>query len=389
METGLEPSASRHKAWRFIVAIGVVSLFADMTYEGARSIIGPYLATLGAGAFLVGVIGGGGEFLGYAVRWFAGRGADRSGRHWMFIYVGYALNLLAVPCLALTGTLGAAAGLVAGERLGKGIRTPPRDALIARAGTAVGHGAGFGLHEFLDQLGALVGPLLVAGLVYLAGYRAGFAVLAVPALAALATLVVAQRFQVRPRTDRASKRAPLPHVFWFWLGFAALATAGFAHFALIAFHLATHGHMNPVLIPVLFAVAMVSEGLAGLLLGRLSDRAGAWLVAVFPVSGLAGAVLLFLLPGVGRWLGAVVWGVGLGVQAVLLRARIARTIGEGRRGEAFGLLDTAMGASWFAGSMVLGALYEIAPAGLVAGAAGLEFLALLWLAVGLWRTTRG
>ncbi|MGH8273062.1 MAG: hypothetical protein ACRES9_02220 [Gammaproteobacteria bacterium] len=122
--------------------------------------------------------------------------------------------------------------------------------------------------------------------------------------------------------------------------------------------------MTPAFIPVLFAVAMASEGLAGLLLGRLSDRAGTWLLAVFPIAGLVGAILLFLLPGVGRWLGAVVWGVGLGVQAVLLRAQIARTVGGGRRGEAFGLLDTAMGASWFAGSMILGALYGLAPAGL-------------------------
>lgn len=377
-------NALRRGAWRFVVAIGVVSLFADMTYEGARSIVGPWLATFGASAFLVGVIGGGGEFLGYAVRWFAGRGADRSGRHWIFIYIGYALNLIVVPCLALTASLGAAAGLVVSERFGKGIRTPPRDALLARAGESVGHGAGFGLHEFLDQLGALVGPLVVAGLVFLAGYRAGFAVLAVPAVAALAALVVAQRFQVRPQVARTSVPAPLPRAFWQWLAFAALATAGFAHFTLIAFHLATRGHMTPALIPVLFAVAMASEGLAGLLLGRLSDRMGAWLLAVFPLSGLAGAILLFLLPAAGRWLGAVVWGAGLGVQAVLLRAQVARTVGEGRRGEAFGLLDTAMGASWFAGSMILGALYGLAPAALVIGAIVLEAAALVWLAGMRW-----
>lgn len=379
-----QTSDPRRVAWRFVLALGVVSLFADMTYEGARSIVGPWLATLGASAFLVGVIGGGGEFLGYAVRWFSGRGADKSGRHWVFMYAGYALNLIVVPCLALTGSLGAAAGLIVGERVGKGVRTPPRDALIARAGAVVGHGAGFGVHEFLDQLGALVGPLIVAGLVVLAGYRGGFAILAVPAVLALASLVVAHRFQVRPAAGRPRSRAPLPRVFWYWVVFAALATAGFAHFVLIAFHLATHGHMTPALIPVIFAVAMASEGLSGLLLGRLSDRRGAALLAAFPVCGLVGAILLFLLPGIGRWLGAVVWGAGLGAQAVLLRAQVARSVDASRHGEAFGLIDTAMGASWFAGSMILGALYGVMPAALVIGAVVIEAAALVWLASMRW-----
>ncbi|HEX5313829.1 MAG TPA: MFS transporter, partial [Gammaproteobacteria bacterium] len=282
----------RRGAWRFVVVIGVVSLFADMAYEGARGIVGAYFYQLGAGALLVGVIGGGAEFLGYAVRWFAGRGADVSGRHWLFIYGGYALNMIAVPCLALTGTVGAAAALVAGERVGKGVRTPPRDALLARAGEVVGHGAGFGRHEFLDQLGAIAGPLIVAAVVVVAGYRAGFAVLAIPAAAALAALAFARRFEIQPRQATATA-GRLPRAFWSWVIFAALATAGFAHFSLVAFDLAKIGFM-PALIPVLFAVAMAAEGVAGWVFGHLSDRTGAMLLAGFPLCGLAGTVLLFL-----------------------------------------------------------------------------------------------
>ncbi|MGH8428151.1 MAG: MFS transporter [Gammaproteobacteria bacterium] len=377
---------SRRSAWRFIVAIGVVSLFADMTYEGARSIVGPYLGSLGASALLVGVIGGGAEFLGYAVRWFSGRGADASGRHWLLMYAGYALNLISVPFLALTGTLGAAAGLVVGERLGKGIRTPPRDALLARAGTEVGQGAAFGLHEFLDQSGALLGPLIVAGLVLLGGYRAGFAVLAVPAVLALVALVFARRFQKFPTAVPVPiERGRLPRRFWLWLIFAALATAGLAHFVLIAFHLAQVGHFPLALIPVIFAVGMASEGLASLVLGRLSDRLGPGLLVLFPLGAAAGTALLFLLPGVWRWIGVVCWGIALGVQTTLLRTQVAGVVAVHRHAEAFGLLDTVMGASWFVGSVVLGALYEITPAALVAGAVVLEILALLWLVTQLWR----
>lgn len=378
-------AAERRGAWRFIVAIGVVSLFADMTYEGARSIVGPYLGTLGASALMVGVIGGGAEFLGYAVRWLSGRGADTSGRHWTLMYAGYALNMLSVPFLALTTALGPAAGLVVGERLGKGVRTPARDALLARAGGIVGHGISFGLHEFLDQIGALIGPLIVAGLVALAGYRAGFAVLAIPAAAALVCLAVARRFEAKPQTERSSSRTKLPRVFWGWTGFAVLATAGYSHFALVSFHLAAHGELSLPLIPVIFAVAMGAEGLAALGAGRLGDRFGALPVAAFPLCGAGGVAMLFLGGAAPAWGGAVLWGAGLGVQSSLLRAQVARIVPEERRGEAFGLLDTGIGAGWLAGSAALGALYDIAPGALVAGTAALEFVALVWLGVMLWR----
>lgn len=383
-----EESIQRRDAWRFVVAIGIVSFFADMTYEGARSIVGPYLGSLGASALLVGIIGGGAEFLGYAVRWFSGRGADASGRHWLFMYAGYALNLLSVPFLALTSTLGGAAGLVAGERLGKGVRTPPRDALIARAGSLVGQGASFGLHELLDQAGALLGPLIVAALLALSGYHAAFAILALPAVAALISLVFAQRVQHFRTVVRTGERGRLPRQFLFWLVFAALATAGLAHFVLISFHLAQVAHLPLALIPVIFAVGMASEGLASFLLGRLSDRIGPSLLMLLPLAAAVGGILLFLLSGLYLWLGVICWGVAMGVQTTLLKAQVARVVPAERHGEAFGLLDTVIGASWLVGSIVLGALYGLTPSALVVGTLVFEALALLWLIVGrnAWRT---
>lgn len=372
------PETSHRKAaWRFVVAMGVVSLFADMTYEGARSIIGAYLYHLGAGAVLAGLIGGGAECLGYAVRWLSGRGADATNRHWLFLYSGYALNLLAVPFLALTGSLGSAAALITAERLGKGVRSPPRDALLARAGEQLGHGSAFGLHQFLDQLGALSGPLIVAALVLSSGYKAGFAILAAPAVAALVTLVAAQRLQIRPLA-RSRHLERLPRSFWLWIVFVMLSTAGFAHFTLVAFDLAAVG-FGPAFIPVLFAIAMASEGLTALLLGRLSDRRGFLLLAGFPLCGLVGTAFLFLGSAWVPWVGAVVWGAGLGIQGAVVRAQVARSVGEGRRGEAFGLLDTMTGVAWLAGSVLLGALYTVSPEALTALSALLEVAALGWL----------
>jgi hypothetical protein len=154
-------------ALRFVVGIGLVSLFADFTYEGGRSISGPFLAVLGASPLLVGAVAGVGEFRGYLVRLFSGRLTDRTGQHWLLMYLGYALNLLSVPALALAGGTADASALLFLERLGKGLRTPARDALLSRAGKEVGQGKVFGLHELLDQLGAFLGPLAVAWLVAL------------------------------------------------------------------------------------------------------------------------------------------------------------------------------------------------------------------------------
>ena len=380
-ETGNTPT-ERRSAWRFVVAIGIVSFFADMTYEGARSIIGPYLGSLGANALLVGVIGGGAEFIGYGVRWFSGRGADASGRHWLFMYTGYILNMVCVPLLALTSVLGTAAGLVVGERLGKGLRTPARDAFIARAGSLVGHGASFGLHELLDQAGALLGPLIVALLLGFGGYHAAFAILALPAFAALVSLVFAHRVERFRPLARAMERGRLPRAYWFWLVFAGLSTAGLAHFVLISFHLARVDHLPLTLIPVVFALGMAVEGIAAFYLGRLSDRIGPGLLVLVPLGAAAGGILLFLLAGPFVWLGVVFWGLGMGAQTTLLKAQMARAVPADRHAEAFGLLDTVIGASWMIGSIVLGALYDLAPSALVSGALGFEAVALIWLLAG-------
>ena len=184
---------STPKAMRFVLLLGVVSLLADVTYEAARSISGPFLAVLGASAALVGLVAGLGELIGYGLRVVSGILSDRTGRYWTMTLLGYAVNLLAVPALALAGRWEVAAVLLIAERFGKSIRTPARDAMLSHAAADVGRGWAFGINEAMDQIGAVLGPLLMAAvLAWKNDYRDGFAILLIPSLLALSVLVIAR-----------------------------------------------------------------------------------------------------------------------------------------------------------------------------------------------------
>jgi MFS family permease len=343
--------------------LGVVSLFADMTYEGARSITGPYLGALGASATVVGVVAGLGELLGYALRLASGYVADRTRRYWTLTVVGYLVNLGAVPLLALTGRWQAAAALMIAERIGKAIRTPARDAMLSHATQQVGRGWGFGLHEALDQVGAVAGPLVIAGvLLARSSYRVGFAVLVVPAALAIAVLVAARFLYPRPRdlevdTPRLES-AGLQRPFWIYLAGAALVGAGYADFPLIAFHFGQRAVLSATSIPVLYAVAMAVDALAALVFGRAFDRRGlSVLVAAVALSALF-APLVFLGGFAAALIGMVVWGIGMGAQESIMRAAVAEMVPPDRRGAAYGIFNTGYGVCWFLGSVAMGVLYD-------------------------------
>ncbi len=372
----------RTNALRFVLSIGVVSLFADLTYEGSRSIVGPYLAVLGAGPIFVGVVAGLGEFLGYAVRLFSGRFVDRTRRNWQVMGAGYTLNMLAVPALSLSPGIWIAGLLVFLERIGKGIRNPAKDALLSRAGRELGHGYAFGLHEFLDQLGAVIGPLVVAGAVAYSGYRLGFAVLIVPALLALFFLWRARGIEPEAApAEKAEARAEFDARYYRYLAFAVVTILGFSHFILVAYHLQVTHRLSPALIPVMFAVAMATDAIAALVVGRFFDRYGLRVLYVLPVLTLPSLPLLFLsVHVVWIWIGAGLWGAALGVQESTVRAGVATLTPEVRRGTAYGLFDTVFGASWFVGSVILGALYALGPGWLVGVAVLLQVAALPLLA---------
>src|SRR5438552_12249363 len=351
-------------AFRFVLIIGVANLFADLTYEGARGIVGPFLASLGASAAIVGFVAGLGELLGYGLRSISGYFADKTHRYWLFAFSGYAINMLAVPALALAGQWPMAAALVVAERAGRGIRKPTVEAMLSHAGKSIGAGWVFGLNEALDQAGAMIGPLLVALILYLkGGYRTGFGVLLIPALVCLAILVAARLLHPRPHeleegAGHVFATPNLTRAYWIYLAAGALIAAGFADFALIGFHFHKANTVPANLIPVFYAVAMASSALASIPLGRLFDRFGANISLFAFLISAAAAPCVFLGTSVAALIGMVFWGIGMSAQGSLLQAMLTGVIPPQKRSTAFGLFDTGYGIAWFLGSAVMGLLYD-------------------------------
>ena len=374
-------------ALKFVLMVGIMSFFADFTYEGSRSITGPYLGLLGASAFTISVVSGAGEFLGYNIRLFSGRGADRTGKYWPITIGGYILQMSVVPLLALAGNWQIAAVLIIAERIGKGIRNPPRDAMLSHAAKDIGYGWAFGMHEALDQFGALFGPLLIALVLAMShhDYKVAFASLAIPAVIMLSLLAVARLLYPRPQ-DLAAGPAPaagdgLPRVFWIYVGGAALAAAGFADFPLIAYHFQHAGTVSATLTPVFYAVAMAVSGAGSLILGKVFDRAGIGVLIPLTVIAALYAPLAFLG---GFWailVGVSLWGLGMGVQESLIPAAVAPMVSADRRAFAYGLFTGIYGTAWVVGSIVIGVLISVSLAGLVAFCIVSELAAipLIWI----------
>ena len=358
-------TAARQTAFRFVLLIGILSFFADFTYEGSRSILGPFLASLKASGLAVGLITGFGELLGYGLRLVSGRLADATGRFWPITIFGYIVQMAAVPALALVENWPAAALLIVLERAGKAIRNPPRDVMLSHAGKQLGgQGWVFGLHEALDQSGAMMGPLAVAAvLAHHGSYHYAFAVLLVPALINLA-LVFAARL-LYPRPQDLETAAPevrgdsLPRIYWIYFGGAALVAAGFADYPIIAYHLSRTGAVAGEWIAIFYAVAMAVSGSGSLVFGRLFDRFGFPVLTGLTLLSAAFAPLVFLG---GFWtalIGAAIWGLGMGVHELMIPAAVTPMVSSERRATAFGLFTAGYGVSWFLGSAVIGFLYDL------------------------------
>ena len=360
--------AERPWAIRFILCFGLVSLFADMTYEGAHGSIGPMLEDLGASVAAVAVISGLGEMIAASLRFFSGRLADRTHAYWTLAITGYALNVLAIPALAFVHSWQSAAVLITIERTGKALRGPARDLLLSEATGKVGHGFGFGVHAVMDQTGACAGPLLMAILAARYG-RVGpaFAWLAIPAVLALASIVLAHA--VRPvRVEPKAVKAPtqLPSVFWPYIIAAGLLACGFIDFPVLGAHFEKTHLFAPATIPLLYSGAMAMNGLTAFVFGRLFDKHGIVVLS----AGMAISVLALPLGFLGSPAAAVLavlcWATGLGVQDASLRAGIAQVVSMNKRGTAFGTFNGVYGVMWFMGSAIMGALYSVSIVALVA-----------------------
>jgi len=364
--------------------MGVVSLFADMTYEGARSITGPYLATLGADAAFVGLIAGFAEFVGYIVRLFSGFWADKTTKHLTFNTIGYIINLVAVPLLALTNHWETAALLIIIERIGKALRVPAKDAILSHAGQSMGMGWAFGLHRFLDQVGAVLGPLLIAIVVFISGqYRFSFSLLVFPAMIALIILSVANRHyrmpHMTPKQETLLQSYKINSVFWYFLAGSCMIALGYAHFAIIAYHFQKTSLLTPAEIPIAYALAMGFEGAISPICGRLYDQKG---FSVFIAAALINplfAPLIFLGGPFLCFCGVALWGMSLGAQGALMKAIIGDLVPTHKRATAYGIFNAVYGFSWFMGSVSIGLLYDRSIPLLILFITSLQILSLPWL----------
>lgn len=383
----------RKSGLAFVVAFGIVSLFADAAYEGMRGISGPFLATLGASGAAVGIIAGFGELAGYLLRLFSGALAQKTRAYWPITLFGYVIQMSAVPLLALAGSWWMAALLIVVERAGKAMRNPPRDVMLARAGDKIGHGWAFGLHEALDQTGAMAGPLIAALVLWLHhDYRAAFAWLGVPAVLTLLSLFVVRiRFgfagHIAPAGDEATN-GTLSRAFWLYAAATALVGFGFADFPLIAFHFEKAHIVGQSYVPLFYAAAMGAAGLGSLAFGRWFDARGLSVLAPGILLGIA--VVPFGFLG-GFWLalaGALLWGLSLGVHEAVMSAAVAKMVSERERPRAYGIFTAIFGIAWFAGSAVQGVLYDLSVPALVIVSVVAEIAAFLPL-FGALRQLRG
>ena len=350
----------------FIILLGIVSLFGDVTYQGARSVTGPYLAMLGASYSIVGLVAGIGEFVGYALRLASGYLVDRTKAYWLLTFIGYGL-LLSIPLLAFAGYWQLAAVLIILERMGKAIRSPARDTMLSYAAKGVGRGWGFAVHEVLDQVGAVIGPV-VFSLVLLshAGYREGFTLLWIPALLTLAVLALArkkvpspQKLETPEEASRQGIKGKLPRVFWLYTVFTFFSVAGFANFQLISYHLKVQAIVPDAHIPLIYAIAMGVDALAALIVGKTYDKVGLISLLAVPFLTLPIPFLAFSHSYSLVLIGIVLWGVVMGIQETIMRAAIADLTPMERRGFAYGIFHTAYGAGWFLGGALMGLLCEL------------------------------
>jgi MFS family permease len=400
-------TATTWTPWRTVFAFGLVSLAADMVYEGMRATAGPFLGTLGASAFTVGLVTGAGEAVALILRLATGAWADHSGRHWRLTVVGYAMTAVAVPLLAVAPFIGAAglwvaSALILLERTGKAVRSPSKSALLARMATTTGRGKGFAVHKALDQVGAFGGPLLLAGSAAVTGVLwPGYALLAIPGAAAMLLLAQLRRrvpSVAEPDPDEGPEPEPaagasrrlggaigvdLPGTFHLFSLAAALTTAGLMTFGVISYRFVDAGLVSLAAVPLVYALAMAVEAVAALATGDLFDRWGGRvllgvpvLVAVVPLCVFADRLWVVLA-------GVVGWGAAYGIQDSTVKAYVADLVPSRRRATAYGVFAAVQGVGALVGGAVAGALvsHHVGVLAAIVGALQVLALALLILTV--------
>ena len=369
----------KKQAFQLILFLGVISLLGDIIYEGARGVSGQYLNVLGVKAATVGIVVGLGEFLGYAFRLASGVLADKTKAYWFFTILGYGL-LISIPLISLSGAWQIVAVLIILERIGKGIRTPARDTIASYGAKNIGTGYGFGIAEFIDQIGAIIGPLIFAFVFVgipssqnvIGIYQRGFGLFWLPYLLLLIMLFVTYtRFKKPEELEIALGEnvhdGKLPKSFWLYALFVFITTAGFVSFALVGFHLKNLGIMNDAAIAFLYAVAMAIDAIVGLISGKMYDRlktkakdnhAGLFVLLAIPVLSALVPFFVFSKTVALIILGVILIGFVLGMQETILKAAVADMTPIRTRSTSYGLFHISFGLAFFMGSSLAGFLYD-------------------------------
>ncbi len=380
-------------AMAFITLMGVVSLFSDMTHEGARSVLGEYLNLAGASAATIGFVSGVGELCGYSLRLLSGFLADRTKKYWTLVIAGYALQVLAIPALALVPENGwvLACGLIILERVGKAIKKPAKNTLVSFAASEVGVGKGFAYQEFLDQLGAFMGPVILFAISAIRGtgdlfstYRLCFAFLGIPAVITIALVLFSRVKYPNPEVfekagEQPAEKFRFHRSFVLYMGAICLFAFGFADFTLITLHAARVEAFPPSTLSLLYAAAMAVDAVAALFFGWLFDKIGLKALILSTVCSAFFSCFVFLSRD--PWMigvGIVLWGVGMGAQESVMKAAVSRIIPRSMRSSGFGIFETGFGIAWFLGSWLLGWLYDIRPGYMAAVSVGAQLLAIVF-----------
>lgn len=373
------------QAMIFIILFGIVSLFSDMTHEGASSIRGAYMSLLGASAGAIGFVSGLGELIGYSMRYVFGRLTDKTKRYWLMTIAGYVLDVLAVPALALVGEHGwiAACGLLIIQRMGKAIKKPAKDTIMSFAASQEGLGKSFGIQEVLDQIGAFLGPVLlyIVMLFKTEGstfeiYSRCFAVLAVPGAITILLLLITKYKFPNPENFEPEEKKFTPFKvkkeFIFYIAGISLFAFGFIDYSIIIMHVSktytnisaqlteTSSLVNSGTLPLLYAGAMLVDAVAALVFGLMYDKKGVKALAWSTVISAPFAILVFGTKSTSALLlGIALWGVGMGAQESILKAAVTKMVPKSSRATGYGVFECSFGVFWFLGSWLLGVLYDI------------------------------
>ena len=367
-------------AFAFLTLMGMVSLFSDMTHEGARSILGEYLNLAGASAASIGFVSGIGELCGYSLRLISGFVADKTRKYWTLVIAGYVIQVLAIPALALIPEHGWiwACGLVILERIGKAVKKPAKNTLVSFAASEIGTGKGFAYQEFLDQLGAFLGPVILFVTALVKGtedlfttYRLSFAVLLIPAMITIALVLSAKIKYPDPEMFEKQEDAPaafrLKKSFVLYMAAICLFAFGFADFTLITLHAAKTVAFPESALSLLYAAAMAVDAFAALLFGWLYDKVGMKALILSTLCSTFFSCFVFLSGE--AWMigiGILLWGIGMGAQESIMKAAVSGIIPRSMRSTGFGIFETGFGIAWFLGSWLLGIMYDLNPVFLVA-----------------------